>query len=378
MGQPLLNIIFCASASLNERIRMPKIESRIDFTSTPPFDMLPPKRSTRSACSAFPSIEVESNQVDACDQHADHVKLPTLLPRPADAYETEVQFVLNTPQNAKVQFTLTDSAHKRTRRKLTIPQRLALEDLARRGNSPSLESRRVLAVELGLELKVISVWFQNKRRPSNRLNESTQIDDPESRETRQILGDVNNNMTPLDVALHKSGGSCETKSMALPKTSGEERRAFSDIWDFLPSSPPGPRSEASQSQSSLPENAPELVDLQKRYRSLEWACLNDKRSTKRSRTDPSPSDQEITSLLSSPVGTILQRQRTDQEPKHPSTNTLRNDSSSLTDRSRASRVCPNSRSFDARAGIDKDVLDVALALIELKKLRDPQLLRKSI
>ncbi|KAL5495085.1 hypothetical protein ACEPAI_547 [Sanghuangporus weigelae] len=377
MGQPLLNIIFCVSASLDERIRMPKIESRIDSRSTPLPDMLPPKRSTRSASTASPSIEVDSDQVDAHDQHVDHVKLLTLLPRPVDAHETEVQFVLNTPQNAKGQFTLTESSHKRTRRKLTTPQRIALEDLARRGNSPSLESRRVLAVELGLELKVVSVWFQNKRRPSNKLNESIQIDDPESRETRQILGDVNNNTTPHDIALYKSGGSCETKSVALPKTSGEER-TFSDIWDFLPSSPPGPTSEASQSQSSLPEIVPELVDLQKRHRSLEWACLNDKRSTKRSRTGSSPSNQESTSLLPPPVGTILQRQRTDQKPQSPTANTMRNDSSGPTNGSRVCRALPSSRSFDDQARIDKDVLDVALALIELKKQRDPQLLRKSI
>ncbi|KAL5535691.1 hypothetical protein ACEPAF_3785 [Sanghuangporus sanghuang] len=351
--------------------------SNRELISTPLSDMLPPKRSTRSARADSPSIEVDSNQVDACDQHIDHVKLPTLLPRPADAHETEVQFVFNTPQNAKARFTLTESSRKRTRRKLTTPQRLALEDLARNGNSPSLESRRALADELGLELKVVSVWFQNKRRPSSKLNESTQVDDPESWETRQILGDVNNSTTPHEIALYKSGGPCETKSMALSKISREEGRTYPGIWDFLPSSPPGPASEASQSQSSLLENVPELIDLQKRHRSLEWACSNDKRSAKKSRTGSSPSDQESMSLLSPPVGTILQRQRTDQKPQSPTANTLRNGSSGPTNRSRVRHALPKSRSFDDQARIDKDVLDVALALIELKKLRDPQLLRKS-
>ncbi|KAL5519148.1 hypothetical protein ACEPAH_831 [Sanghuangporus vaninii] len=340
--------------------------------------MLPPKRSTRSACAASPSIEVDSNQVDTDDQHVDHVKLPNILPRPADAREAEVQFVLNTPQNAKAQFTLTESSHKRTRRKLTTPQRLALEDLARRGNSPSLESRRTLAEGLGLELKVVSVWFQNKRRPSNKFNESTQVDDPESRQTRQILGDVNNNTTPDEIALYKSGGPCETKSMALSKTLGGEERTSPGIWDFLPSSPPGPASEASQSESSPLENVPELVNLQKRQRSLEWACLNDKCSTKKSRTGSSPSERESTSLLPPPVGTILQRQRTDKKPQSPTANTLRNGSSGATNRSRVHRALPKSRSFDDQARIDKDVLDVALALIELKTQRDPPLLRKTI
>ena len=112
---------------------------------------------------------------------------------------------------------------------------------------------------------------------------------------------------------------------------------------------------------------------------MEWACLNDKRATKKSKTGPNISEQELICPPLSSVGALLERrrQRTDKKPQNPFA-TIAKKPSIHTHRRLTCATAPSGECFDDQSGVGKDVLDVALALIQLKGQRYAPVGRKSI
>ena len=106
--------------------------------------MLPPKRSTRSLnATSLTNDEPVSPPINIVQE-----EIPCQPPSP---WDSPTHFVVNTPQDVLAsQGCQADSMQKKVRRRLTTPQRVALEDLASREINPSLEVRRALAAEIGL------------------------------------------------------------------------------------------------------------------------------------------------------------------------------------------------------------------------------------
>ena len=110
--------------------------------------MLPPRRMTRSARAGSQPVHDAASGVGQALSLDVFATASAILPK-KEAPQTQLLF--STPQFAYVeQDVAAEGAQKKARRKLTVQQRLALENLASQGNNPSLEARRALAAELGL------------------------------------------------------------------------------------------------------------------------------------------------------------------------------------------------------------------------------------
>ncbi|KLO11315.1 hypothetical protein SCHPADRAFT_476472 [Schizopora paradoxa] len=178
--------------------------------------------------------------------------------------EVEISVDLNTPPIQAIE----RANSKKARRKLAAHQVRALESLARRDDRPSLEKRRQLAEELQLELRVVSVWFQNRRRPSNTAKH------------RGITA-TGGTGTIGFVTAHfsrDSEGQSRLSSHRQPlrdtdvdiiNVSPSSRTGVSDLWKHLPSSSPVRGCTAPPFQPTPKKG------------SLEWACSKFSRAQKR-------------------------------------------------------------------------------------------------
>ncbi|TCD67910.1 hypothetical protein EIP91_011844 [Steccherinum ochraceum] len=61
------------------------------------------------------------------------------------------------------------SSAKRTRKRFTNPQIIALEQVFHQSSHPTREQREAVAKETGLELRSVTIWFQNKRQTERKI-----------------------------------------------------------------------------------------------------------------------------------------------------------------------------------------------------------------
>lgn len=115
--------------------------------------MLPPKRSTRTSISLKRGGEIEIIKA----MNEDGIEIPDAANIPdgksteqAPAPQVGAVLTVDTIPEGEGEAI----SQKKTRRKLTDEQRGALEGLAEREISPSLETRRILADQIGLLVKL--------------------------------------------------------------------------------------------------------------------------------------------------------------------------------------------------------------------------------
>ncbi|KAJ3484569.1 hypothetical protein NLI96_g5552 [Meripilus lineatus] len=113
----------------------------------------------------------------------------------------------NTPSSE-----ITDSAPKRTRKRFTNAQLTLLEDLFHQTSHPTREQRDALAKEAGLEIRSVTVWFQNKRQTERKVALSNGIAPPLPRK-----GHDSNSATP-------SRSACSTPPISTPRSAASSSR----------------------------------------------------------------------------------------------------------------------------------------------------------
>ncbi|KAG2350790.1 hypothetical protein BDR05DRAFT_900212 [Suillus weaverae] len=178
------------------------------------------------------------------------------------------------------------------RRRNTPKQLKALQQLLELTPHPTREQRLALAAELGMELKSVTNWFQNRRQTEKRKslvwneNNPPKIHAPQSRRMKQR----HPNISSFSVSLDKIAQLSERPSSPslllsanrapltpfTPRTTNVRAQSSpspSELWKHIPSSPAVPQSSPGIEEARLAG----LPSRSKTWRSLEWACLKARR-----------------------------------------------------------------------------------------------------
>ncbi|KAI0719985.1 hypothetical protein C8T65DRAFT_634513 [Cerioporus squamosus] len=199
----------------------------------------------------------------------------------------------NSPMAGPVRHT---GAPPPTRRRLAPSQTSTLVSVFEVKTHPSREERALLAAELGMEMKAVNSWFQNKRRSLKKTWQGiggwSKGSLPENKHVRPMGGPKT--LAPNDSALsldhvaslrelpykQKSAASSRCPHPRVPITPKRRACAFDasrEIWELLPSSPPTRPSSPSRGEPVLA-----LDPCARRLRSLEWACARARASRRTS------------------------------------------------------------------------------------------------
>ncbi|KAK0465967.1 homeodomain transcription factor [Desarmillaria tabescens] len=160
---------------------------------------------------------------------------------------------------------------RRTRKRFTSVQLMMLENLFHQTSHPSREQRDGVAKAGAMELKSVTIWFQNKRQMERK-------------------GSLNNIPSPIDAAedvapVTKPKPKSKPKPYAsqlaarpsldhiasrserhhAPSTPSRKQNRDASLWDNMPSSPPAP-------PTSPPEKEYVAFGKLTRRHTLEWAC----------------------------------------------------------------------------------------------------------
>ncbi|TDL28125.1 hypothetical protein BD410DRAFT_894227 [Rickenella mellea] len=186
-----------------------------------------------------------------------------------------------------------------TRKRMTPAQILSLQRLFDQKSHPSKEERVALALEIGINLKTVSIWFQNRRQSVKRSTSLGQLQrtssmalrrtrsqtasatfeaPPRRKLTSHMTLDQIASFTELPAPLAKLANTrtpftlrnINTTKIApsgcYPGSPTTDRKE--GLWNHMPSSPLGPPSSPALDRTrilALPTNS-------KSFRSLEWAC----------------------------------------------------------------------------------------------------------
>nr|VWO94366.1 N/A [Ganoderma boninense] len=181
-----------------------------------------------------------------------------------------------------------------TRRRLTPYQTSVLVSVFEVKTHPSREDRALLAAELGMELKAVNAWFQNKRRTLKKTWSAScgwsKGSLPENKHVRPPNGPKTLPHSDSVISLERVASSHELpykgkgssllrkpgRVPATPKRRATTTEVSKEIWELLPSSPP--------TRPSSPSRGEPLLTLEpcKRLRTLEWACANARAARKAS------------------------------------------------------------------------------------------------
>ncbi|KAI0639609.1 hypothetical protein C8Q77DRAFT_1082049 [Trametes polyzona] len=166
-----------------------------------------------------------------------------------------------------------------TRKRLVPAQTSALVSVFEVKTHPTREERALLAAELGMELKAVNAWFQNKRRTLKKNCSGcgwSKGSLPENKHVRPANGLKSLPRSESPISLERVASSHELpykpKPLHAPRAPTTPRRragaeVSKEIWEYLPSSPPTRPSSPGHTEPLL-----SLSERAKRARSLEWAC----------------------------------------------------------------------------------------------------------
>ncbi|TRM70519.1 hypothetical protein BD626DRAFT_580537 [Schizophyllum amplum] len=173
---------------------------------------------------------------------------------------------------------------KRTRRRFTHAQLSMLETLYHDTSHPSREQRERVAADGAMEIKSVTIWFQNKRQTERRMavllaKDATRGEHLSSSESHLQKAHSTGSILPRP-SLERVASLSELR---VPRTPRARREPGAMPWDNMLSSPAGPTSPAARES--------EYVDFGgARARTLEWACA---RRRVRRRSAPQSDDTDI-------------------------------------------------------------------------------------
>ncbi|KAI6047927.1 hypothetical protein EDC04DRAFT_2537464, partial [Pisolithus marmoratus] len=188
------------------------------------------------------------------------------------------------------------------RRRNTREQIEALQKVYATTAHPSREQRQILADELGMELKSVTNWFQNKRQTSRKRSLAYKENvPPKHRTERPSLNSnhisrkaasksfVSRSTISLDEIAELSERSTRLRhsapttpfSLGTPNIQEEAStpRRPADLWKYMPSSPLSPHLSPRLEETDPSSEA-------KMFRSLEWACLRARRENRADDDEP--------------------------------------------------------------------------------------------
>ncbi|KAH9898199.1 hypothetical protein C8Q73DRAFT_683988 [Cubamyces lactineus] len=184
-----------------------------------------------------------------------------------------------------------------TRKRLAPAQTNALVSVFEVKTHPTREERALLAAELGMELKAVNAWFQNKRRTLKKNCSGcgwSKGSLPENKHVRPANGLKSLPRSESPISLERIVSSHELPykpkplfaPRALPRMPHTPRRrgvmdTSREIWEYLPSSPPTRPSSPGHTEALL-----SMAACAKRARSLEWACAKARAGRKASKKRP--------------------------------------------------------------------------------------------
>ncbi|KAI0068097.1 homeobox-domain-containing protein [Artomyces pyxidatus] len=176
-----------------------------------------------------------------------------------------------------------------TRRRATDAQLKTLRAIFEAKPYPSREERNHLALEIGMDYKAITVWFQNKRQSEKRKAWTKNSRAKKREEARQAVDVAKpppltsalsldriatlSERPSIDPSAHDYPASTSTRPPPSPRRESMRMQpstptARSELWRHMLSSPPEPPSPPSADRRRL-----SLVPTKGRpMKSLEWAC----------------------------------------------------------------------------------------------------------
>ncbi|KAG0706629.1 homeobox-domain-containing protein [Suillus ampliporus] len=213
----------------------------------------------------------------------------------------------------------TDDIARRTRKRFSTVQLVMLEQLFHRTSHPTREEREALASTAGMEIKSVTIWFQNKRQTERKvaLHNATNVSNGDvsssplthghhhahassSRPVHSRTGSLSNLHTPRRrvtpprprPSLDRVAARSESR-LRPPHTPTKPHNPHASLWDNMPSSPLAPASPPTR----------DLVDFVGSGRTLEWACAAARLSGKRKEDDGAETEEEEMEALT-PEGSL--------------------------------------------------------------------------
>ncbi|OAX39656.1 hypothetical protein K503DRAFT_855876 [Rhizopogon vinicolor AM-OR11-026] len=203
----------------------------------------------------------------------------------------------------------TDDAARRTRKRFSTVQLMMLEQLFHRTSHPTREEREALANAAGMEIKSVTIWFQNKRQTERKvaLHNATNISNGElpspplahishtahASSSRPVhsrsvsfssVQTPRRRITPPRPRPSLDRVATRSESRLLPPcTPTKPRNPHASLWDNMPSSPLAPASPPTR----------DLVDFVGSGRTLEWACAAARLSGRRKKDEEETEEEEI-------------------------------------------------------------------------------------
>ncbi|KAJ7182670.1 homeodomain transcription factor [Mycena crocata] len=177
----------------------------------------------------------------------------------------------------------TDATSRRTRKRFTNTQLTMLENLFHQCSHPSREQRETVAKTANMEVKSVTIWFQNKRQTerrttlaSGRVPPTVIINSsrgyrraPSPVQSPSMASSTSSISTTSTSASRRPSLDCVASRSELrapaPRTPSRRHNPHAPLWENMPSSPLGP-------QFSPPPRDFVEFGHDQRTRTLEWAC----------------------------------------------------------------------------------------------------------
>ncbi|KAG2358869.1 hypothetical protein BDR07DRAFT_1472974 [Suillus spraguei] len=210
-----------------------------------------------------------------------------------------------------------DDTARRTRKRFSTVQLMMLEQLFHQTSHPTREEREALANTAGMEIKSVTIWFQNKRQTERKvaLHNATNISNEDgssspplthghassSRYIHSRSGSFSSLHTPRRritpprprPSLDRVAARSESR-LQPPRTPTKPRNPHASLWDNMPSSPLAPASPPAR----------DLVDFVGSGRTLEWACAAARLSGRRQEADAGAETEEEEIEAVTPEGSL--------------------------------------------------------------------------